>query len=462
MLLQSGPSSAISDITPAAGWTILDCDPNSMAQDIRVVCTGDAASCNHIYQGGAVGTLVRLPENVSMESLEAFVMKADRCSQVYTNAGSVSMVIQGAAGDVTPDAAASTTRRGFDKRFNHTESTSNPINIDKTFPIFNDSIDCPASGKLPAFSAGVDVNVEAKVNGNVNYGIQLAGHIIPPELNQFDLFADFNATLDGLLNMGATAQATFDTGRIQVFTVGIPGLDIPGIFKLGPSFNIDLEGIATLDAEVNMTVGLAYNVNNGRLVFPPDQGESLGTFTPADNNLQLLASPQVAAQASLEAHVIPNIAFGINVLGKLADANINLDLDTSAKLSMSLQAGANLSKSTNGTSSAADQFDGCVDVSSTLAVNAGADASFLDLFDPSTTVSLFSKTFDLFQKCFSTGSSTAAQNKTPPGHYAGYRRKHPRDIVKRGLTCPSSGATKPPTPIVSKPIPAASIVPESS
>ena len=85
------------------------------------------------------------------------------------------------------------------------------------------------------------------------------------------------------------------------------------------------------------------------------------------------------------------------MLGKLADANINLDLDTSAKLTMNLQAGASLSTSTNGTSSADDQFSGCVDVSSTLAVNAGADASFLDLFNPSTTVSLFSKTFDLFQ-----------------------------------------------------------------
>ena len=62
---QTGSTKAISDITPAAGWTILECDPNSMAMDIRAVCTGDADSCNHMYQGGAVGTLVRLPPGVS-------------------------------------------------------------------------------------------------------------------------------------------------------------------------------------------------------------------------------------------------------------------------------------------------------------------------------------------------------------------------------------------------------------
>lgn len=60
---QIGSSSAISDITPAAGWTILDCDPNAISQEIRLVCTGDEETCNHIYQGGCQSTLVRLPEN---------------------------------------------------------------------------------------------------------------------------------------------------------------------------------------------------------------------------------------------------------------------------------------------------------------------------------------------------------------------------------------------------------------
>jgi hypothetical protein len=32
-------------------------------QDIRLVCTSDDAACDHIYQGGAVGTVVRLPES---------------------------------------------------------------------------------------------------------------------------------------------------------------------------------------------------------------------------------------------------------------------------------------------------------------------------------------------------------------------------------------------------------------
>ncbi|TDL13689.1 hypothetical protein BD410DRAFT_872165, partial [Rickenella mellea] len=61
-----GSTKAISDITPAAGWEILGCDPNAISQDIRLICkSSDASSvgCDHLYQNGAENTIVRLPEN---------------------------------------------------------------------------------------------------------------------------------------------------------------------------------------------------------------------------------------------------------------------------------------------------------------------------------------------------------------------------------------------------------------
>lgn len=65
IFLQSGAPSAISDITPAAGWDILNCSSDTTAQTIRIICTGDGANCEHLNQNGAKDTLVRLPENVS-------------------------------------------------------------------------------------------------------------------------------------------------------------------------------------------------------------------------------------------------------------------------------------------------------------------------------------------------------------------------------------------------------------
>ncbi|TEB22386.1 hypothetical protein FA13DRAFT_1741042 [Coprinellus micaceus] len=59
-----GAAEAIADITQAAGWEILDCNKEKISQDIRLVCTGDEAKCNHLFTSiGPVGKVVRLPES---------------------------------------------------------------------------------------------------------------------------------------------------------------------------------------------------------------------------------------------------------------------------------------------------------------------------------------------------------------------------------------------------------------
>ena len=62
---QLGSRSALSDLSPVAGWSIIDCHPEKMAQEIRAICTGTDEQCDHLYQNGVIGTIVRLPEEVS-------------------------------------------------------------------------------------------------------------------------------------------------------------------------------------------------------------------------------------------------------------------------------------------------------------------------------------------------------------------------------------------------------------
>ncbi|KAL4267541.1 hypothetical protein AB1N83_001025 [Pleurotus pulmonarius] len=62
-----GSPKAITDITPAAGWIILDCDPHALSQEIRLVCQSDDKasdeSCSHVFgHWGAVDKIVRLPD----------------------------------------------------------------------------------------------------------------------------------------------------------------------------------------------------------------------------------------------------------------------------------------------------------------------------------------------------------------------------------------------------------------
>ncbi len=68
LVIQFGSPKSISDITAAAGWVVLDCDKNSLEQEIRLVCRGDdEAACNHLLEHGEpVNKLIRLPEDVSV------------------------------------------------------------------------------------------------------------------------------------------------------------------------------------------------------------------------------------------------------------------------------------------------------------------------------------------------------------------------------------------------------------
>ncbi|KAK6981070.1 hypothetical protein R3P38DRAFT_3465266 [Favolaschia claudopus] len=65
--LSADNTNVLSDITSAASWELLDCpaDWSSGAKDVRLVCVADdpAKDCNDVTSGGAVNTLVRLPEN---------------------------------------------------------------------------------------------------------------------------------------------------------------------------------------------------------------------------------------------------------------------------------------------------------------------------------------------------------------------------------------------------------------
>ncbi|KAJ8519011.1 hypothetical protein ONZ45_g4007 [Pleurotus djamor] len=60
-----GHPKALTDITPAAGWVILDCDPNTLEQEIRLVCQShDDTGCDHVFSyHGPEDKLVRLPES---------------------------------------------------------------------------------------------------------------------------------------------------------------------------------------------------------------------------------------------------------------------------------------------------------------------------------------------------------------------------------------------------------------
>ncbi|KIM37638.1 hypothetical protein M413DRAFT_258841 [Hebeloma cylindrosporum] len=487
-----GDENSIGDVTVAGGWTILECSPDALNQDIRLVCSGSTEDCDRLHTSGPEGKVVRLPENCGQNAFavitKAWVpedqsIPADVAATLFESIdtsrrmkGSVSFAIRaanipGAAGeiDIPTDPQE---RRGMNSRvyqrglfdfigkaiqalqnLNNIDSKNSvklpAVNVDKQFNLVDESISCPP------VNARLKIDVDAKAHALATIGVAVTGTMLPPKIDTFALLTNLNAELDGTINVQAGVTGTLDSGKVQIFQVGIPGLDFPGILTLGPSFQVNAQAKAALDLDVGLSVGINYKNDNAELVFPPNSKQaSKGAFNVGDTPLKLSASPGVNATGSLEAHLIPSLTVGLSALGGVVDAKVFLDLDASATLKLGLEAEAVgvvivdskpaaaavdaevavrrestrimrrhkkhpkteevvaptstvdaipvmatpdvREVSTDGSA----KFGGCVELGAGLDVNAGANADFFGLFNQGTSVNLFSKKFELFKVRF--------------------------------------------------------------
>jgi hypothetical protein len=95
--------------------------------------------------------------------------------------------------------------------------------VDKSLPLIDTDIQCGDLGDIK-----LKVGLDAKFTGTANLGVIASGTMVPPAFTSFTVTTSMSADLTGTatINAGITAGA-LDTGKIQLFTIGIPGLDIP-------------------------------------------------------------------------------------------------------------------------------------------------------------------------------------------------------------------------------------------
>ncbi|KAF7292168.1 hypothetical protein MIND_01243900 [Mycena indigotica] len=389
-----GAATAISDITTAADWEILGCDPTALSQSIRLVCkSADSKKCDHLYDAnGAVGKIVRLPENCGKNAfarvskawvpadqsipagvkprivrrdgkapqVKALALDTNFASVDQTKTGVVNIMIQGAnvpgAKSATPlnvppsrrhtrlsqrsllgsvkDALKSVVSNSISAK-----KTVNlkPLDVKKTIPLINKSVSCGAT------TARLSATLDASAHAVASIGVAAAGTIIPPKLTDFGLVTGLTASVNGVLDINADVAGSIDSGKIQLVNVGVPGLDFPGILTIGPSFQVNAQLTGAFDVNLDMKVGIVFNVDNAQIAFPPGSSANPAgkAFSVGNTPLTLSASPSVKATGTVAAHLIPSLNLGISALGGKAEATVHMDLDTSASLKLSLEASAN-------------------------------------------------------------------------------------------------------------------------
>ncbi|KAF7312700.1 hypothetical protein MIND_00284700 [Mycena indigotica] len=367
-----------------------------------------------------------------------------------------------------------------------------PLKFDKNVNLVNSAIQC--------FGKSLSLNVNMDANADVKTVLTVTASGTLTKIASFNVVAVMNGKLGGTIDMTADISGTIDSGLIPVFEIGIPGLVFPKILEIGPTFKVNAEVSGTMDVTMDMNVGVALDLNNTRIVFPPNKkaAPQSNMFSLGDAPLTLNAAPDVQATGTLTALLSPQLDLGISAFGGKAEAQVFLAVDTTADLTMALDGSTAVQKDKNGGAAtettdgteeadeetadaeedetteadeAVDETDetaedpdaeapaaearslagrastttvtppsigGCVNVTANVNVNVGADGSFFGLFNQLASVPLFNKDFKIFDKCF--GDQATA---TAPADATAARRDITSPFDKRtslerrvNLSCP--------------------------
>ncbi|KZT24324.1 hypothetical protein NEOLEDRAFT_1207544 [Neolentinus lepideus HHB14362 ss-1] len=224
------------------------------------------------------------------------------------------------------------TLSAFAWSFNHSyDIPVEPFKLSGSLNLAHERFSCPGSDVAPEGS--LDVDIQASADVKLGWGIVLAGRLWPARVDEIGVFLRPDFDIDGVLNVIAKADGTFNVGPFPIFSYLPGGLHIPGILTIGPLFQVKVRAIITPSTNLDATIGLGYKSPARNLFFPHrqdvnEQGPIEKKHTP------LRVAVAQGGVGNIEAHLIPTVTFGISALGGLAEALVYWNVDGSSTLSL--------------------------------------------------------------------------------------------------------------------------------
>jgi len=415
------------------------------------------AQCKHLFDGdGAEDTIVRLPENCGTGGFARLVSSEDvtqktrfvtgpqtlkvvldyNFAAIKRDRGVVSFSISSAADDtkVATPGLANMRRSELDRRWSESDTFDlPPIAVNKNFNLYRNSISCPAPGGAGVgFSADVSVDAGVNLNALVSLGYSVEGTIIPPAVTKFQIVGGVNGSASADFTVSANAQGSFDTGLLPIYTVTLAGIDIPGIFQLGPKFGIYGQLNANVGIQAVVKTGVSYTFPDIDFAIPANSGTNKANAITKSNPFVLTIDPAASATGSIDAAIKPKLELGLNILSGLAEASAYLDLTASADLDLAIQGKASVvvpvQPGVQPTPVTSGSVSGTAGLDAGVVVTAGVNGAISGLWEDSYNFEIYRHKWDIFDKSF---------NVSTPARPA--KRTVGVDIAKRQFVCPSLG-----------------------
>ncbi|KAJ8518438.1 hypothetical protein ONZ45_g4499 [Pleurotus djamor] len=362
----SGSPGNIKDISPAAGWAILSCDPHSLVQDIHLVCEHESevgSSCSHLFMhGDPVGALVRLPEScgsgpfariasagiADSQSLPTHVSQRLSRRQLTpqqihvlsidvdfdkidtTKFGSISF---SASGTTAPSVdQKSVHSRGLRKKpttyspfatgpgtydFN---ASSCEVAVSKSRTLVAESKQC-----VPK-SAGLAIEAGNTLNGTIHTGFEASGTLAPPVITNFSSFVSFSGNLSTRFNVSASLMGSA-TKDVDLWHELIHPVKIPGVLEMHPSFRSTAWVEAQFGLPASADLQLNFETDDARLWYPPRSEAPSITANLTYSHADLSVIYGTTGRTDMIGHVTPKIHLRVNAFGGKYKTETRFQLD---------------------------------------------------------------------------------------------------------------------------------------
>ncbi|KLO17548.1 hypothetical protein SCHPADRAFT_158637 [Schizopora paradoxa] len=346
----SGSQTSISDITPAAGWQILNCTDSTNSQTIRLVCTDESLGCQHIFQNGAKDTIVRLPQgcgngpfvrvaNHSISDDQSLpvdvtskLMRRDGTTpQVHTlqiddnfaqgsgQHGNVSFEIH-AQGDFRVSGGSKQRKRQNGSGFgilnvNIPSQPVVPFNLNSTCPAADDTTQTQ-------FMFG-SVSLE-RAEFNTTIMLTSTGTVSPPNINSLSFSAPSDAIFMLASNFEASLQGSAD-GSFALGNEEFPTFSVAGVLDVAPAFSATGTASASALLLTNFIPETVFDISliNLQFTYPSNEPPAVANIPVPGLSFDLSALP--VENSNTEFTVGAVLTLGVEVEAFLASDVVNLN-----------------------------------------------------------------------------------------------------------------------------------------
>ncbi|KAK7062479.1 hypothetical protein R3P38DRAFT_3167478 [Favolaschia claudopus] len=295
-------------------------------------------------------------------------------------------------------------------------------------------------------SPSVKVDIAANLNAQLNLAVSATGTFAPPHFDSFFMGIGMAAEIGGIMSLSADVIGDISTDTIQLGSVGIPALEVPGILKIEPSFSASAQVSGRIDTIMDVNLGFNMVAQKIEATFPPQSDHPpVVSFTAGDTPLVMNAVPGVASSGSVSAHITPTFNLAVTGFDGVATTQVSVGLGAGTSVVMHLNAqkapatevgtallptSTELAARFETRDDNAPAFDGCFNFDSLLAFGVDSKGDFGGLFSSDLHSEVQGTRFQILNKCFGSGQASSVK-----------KRSSRRRRALAALKCPADGFT---------------------